>query len=70
MLFNPDPNISATEVIFSHKLKQIPHPPVKFNNLPVVSQASTKHLGMILDSKLDFNIHLDEKISKANKGIT
>ena len=69
MLFNPDPNKSATEVVFSHKLKHNIHPPVRFNNLPVVSQPSTKHLGMVLDSKLDFNIHLNEKISKANKGI-
>ena len=30
---------------------------------------STKHLGMILDKKLNFNLHLDEKILKANKGI-
>ena len=42
---------------------------MRFNNLPVVSQPSTKHLGMVLDSKLDFNIHINEKISKANKGI-
>ena len=69
MLFNPDPNKSATEVVFSHKLKQYLHPSVRFNNLPVVSQPSTKHLGMVLDSKLDFNIHINEKIFKANKGI-
>ena len=45
------------------------HPPIYFNNTPVVSQLSTKHLGMILDSKLNFSQHLSEKISKANKGI-
>ena len=69
MLFNPDPNKSATEVIFSHRREQYPHLSVKFNNSLVVSQASTKHLGMILDSKLDFNFHLNEKIALANKGI-
>ena len=37
--------------------------------IPVVSQPFTKHLGMILDSKLNFNQHLSEKIYKANKGI-
>ena len=56
-------------MIFSHKLKHCPHPPVKLNNLPVVSQTATKHLGMILDNRLDFNLHINEKISKANKGI-
>ena len=34
-----------------------------------MSQPSTKHLGMTLDSKLNFNLHLDEKISKAYKGV-
>ena len=69
MSFNPDPNKSATEVIFSHKSNQITHPAVYFNNLPISTKLSTKHLGMILDNKLNFNTHLDEKICKANKGI-
>ena len=69
MQFNPDPNKSASEVIFSRRLKNTLHPTIKFNNLPVVPQTSTKHLGMILDCKLDFSIHIDDKISKANKGI-
>ena len=67
--FNPDPNKQATEVIFSHKTSHQLHPPIYFNNTTVVSQPSTKHLGMILDSKLNFSQHLSEKISKANKGI-
>ena len=29
----------------------------------------TKHLGMILDSKLNFQSHLSEKIAKANSGL-
>ena len=69
MCFNPDPNKQAAEVIFSHKISPQLHLPIYFNNTPVVSQPSTKHLGMILDSKLNFSQHLSEKISKANKGI-
>ena len=69
MSFNPDPNKSATEVIFTHKLKKPPHPAIHFNNLPISLKPSTKHLGMILDEKLNFNAHIDEKICKANKGI-
>ena len=69
MCFNPDPNKQATEIIFSRKTNQQLHPPIYFNNSPVASQPFTKHLGMILDSKLNFNHHLGEKICKANKGI-
>ena len=69
MLFNPDPNKTATEVIFSHKSIQPQHPAIYFNNFPISSKPYTKHLGMALDSKLNFDVHLDEKISKANKGI-
>ena len=69
MSFNPDPNKQAAEVIFSHKVEHHLHQPIYFNNVPVVSQPFTKHLGMILDSKLNFNQHLSEKICKANKGI-
>ena len=44
-------------------------PSVFFNNSPVVSVSSQKHLGLILDTRLSFVNHLNEKISKANKGI-
>ena len=40
--FNPDPKKSASEIVFSHKLKKNPHPPLKLNNLPIVPQTSTK----------------------------
>ena len=69
MSFNPDPNKTATEVTFSHKIKKPFHLPVTFNNIPVALKPATKHLGMILDEKLNFNSHLEEKVLKANKGI-
>ena len=69
MSFNPDPNKEAEKIIFYHKVEHHLHPPIYFNNVPVVSQPFTKHLEMILDSKLNFNQHLSEKICKANKGI-
>ena len=40
-----------------------------FNNSLVSVQPSQKHLGLILDDKLSFEQHFNEKISKANKGI-
>ena len=69
MSLNPDPNKQAAEVIYSHKVEHHLRPPIYFNNVPVVTQPFTKHLGMIPDSKLNFNQHLSEKICKANKGI-
>ena len=42
---------------------------MSFNEAPVAHTACQKHLGMHLDEKLNFNIHVNEKIAKANKGI-
>ena len=39
----------------------------KFNGTKVQLATSQKHLGLILDSKLDFNEHMDIKITKCNK---
>ena len=40
-----------------------------FNNNILTPSDSHKHLGLILDKKLNFKNHLSEKISKANKGL-
>ena len=45
------------------------HSLIKFNNLPVQNASSQKHLGLILDGKLNFEYHLKEKCVKFNKGI-
>ena len=55
MLFNTDPSKQATEVCFSYKRDNIPHESFTFNNNKIQSAPSQKHLGFILDSKLDFN---------------
>ena len=67
MSFNPDPNKQATEVLFSRKINSDDHPKLTFNGNQVQRCSSQKHLGLILDNKLDFNKHLDEKINKCNK---
>ena len=69
MSFNPDPNKQATEVIFSRKRKLINHPTLYFNCASVASAPFQKHLGLFLDEKLTFGHHLNDKISKANKGV-
>ena len=57
MSFNPDPNKQAIEVCFSNKRDKGNYPPLKFNSTDVQIAESQKHLGLILDSKLNFNEH-------------
>ena len=68
MVFNPDVNKPAEEIIFTNR-SLILYDTIAFGNVDVKCVDSHKHLGLILDSKLTFNKHLDEKIAKANKGI-
>ena len=58
MSFNPDPNKQATEVGFSHKRKSVVNPILFFNQSPVAIEPLQKHLGLILDKRLDFKHHL------------
>ena len=69
MQFNPDPNKQANEVIFSRKSisHNLPHPPIKFNERIITKCNHDKHLGIILDSNLNFNTHIDLKIKKYGK---
>ena len=69
MQFNPDPNKQANEVIFLWKSNSsnLTYPPVKLNNINIASCSHQKHLGIILDLKLNFNTHVAQKIKKCNK---
>ena len=69
MLFNPDPQKQAVELIFSRKTKELDLPEIIFNNIPVMKVDEHKHLGIILDSKLSFSAHIKSAISKTSKGI-
>ncbi len=69
MSFNPDPTKQAVEVYFSCRFNPANAPVISFNNNDIIASEHQKHLGLILDSKLSFNRHLDEKTKKANKGI-
>ena len=69
MQFNPDITKQAIEVIFSHKIKKPVHPPLFLNGIPVARQNSTKHLGIILDEKLNFRKHIKEALTKAKTGL-
>ena len=68
MQFNPDFNKQANEVIFSWKSisHNLSHP-IKFNERIFTKCNHQKHLGIILDSNLNFNTRIDQKINKCNK---
>ena len=69
MSFNPDPFKLAQGVIFSRKLKTVPHPTVTFNKNTLSLCPAQKHLGLVLDSKLMFNEHINRILSKVNNSI-
>ena len=69
MSFNHDPTKQAVQVVFTRASKQIDHPKIYFNNNEVKTVNDHKHLGLILDSKLSFISHINEKISKPHKGL-
>ena len=69
MSLNPDPKKQAQEVIFSPKSKAILHPPLVFNNNNIIQTASQKHHGIILDTRLPFEKHLETALCKINKTI-
>ena len=67
--FNPDLNKEAQEVIFSRKMTKSSHLQTSFINVPVSHASFQKHLGNYLDEKLNFNHHINKKMTKAMKGI-
>ena len=70
MLFNPGPKKAAQEVLFPRKSQIQNHPTLSLNNIQVERSTYHKHLGVILDEKLNFKEHINSAISKVNKGIS
>ena len=70
MLFNPDPCKPAKEVVISRKKKTQSHPAISLNNIQVERTSYQKHLGLLLDEKLNFKQHVDSAILKMNKGVS
>ena len=69
MSFNPDTNKQAQEVIFSRKVQIPNHFSLTFNGTCVTQSENQKHLGMYLDSKLDFKEHAQNELNKVSKTI-
>ena len=64
MLFNLDPNKQAAEILLSKKHEKENYPPLNFDGDNVQTAISQKHLGLALDSKLDFDEHISNRINK------
>ena len=68
MSFNPIyPN--KLKKLFSQEKHRFSRTVLTFDNSPVTKTMHHKHLGLILDEKLNFKEHLKEKMSKAYEGI-
>ena len=57
MNFNPKPTKQAQEVIFTRKLQKKYYTLLYFNDSSVNETYTQKHLGMLLDFRLDFQEH-------------
>ena len=64
MSFNPEPSKQAVEILFSNRKTKTTHTFLFLNGIIVNNH---KHLGLILDSKLSFSKHLNDKINKSRK---
>ena len=49
--------------------KTLNHPTLSLDNIQVERASSQKHLGLILNGKLNFKQHIESAIVKINKGI-
>ena len=67
MKVNPDPNKRAQLVYFSNRTNKDSSLSITFNNSKVETISSKKHLGFILDGRLNFNEYLESKINKCYK---
>ena len=72
MQFNPDINKQAIQLSFPRRKVQlgaVVDPPIFFSGSEVTIKPEHKHLGKILDSKLNFYGHIQEAIIKIRRGI-
>ena len=67
MSFNPNPSTQTQEILFSRKRQNLNHDSIYFNHNLVQQVPSEIHLGMHLDTKSNFQEHLDNIMSKDDK---
>ena len=66
MQFNAD---KTKEVLFSCKRNKLILPNICLDGEVITPKSEHKHLGVVLDSRLDFKGHIREAILKARRGI-
>ena len=69
MLIYSDTDKPAQKLLFSRKRKTQNYPNITLNNIQIERLSHQKHLGIILDEKLNFKEHIDSTILKVNRGI-
>ena len=69
MEFNPSISKQAVEVLFSNERNKSILDSLFFNNIPIKQVEYTKHLGLLLDSKLNYKAHIEEKLAKGRSGL-
>ena len=69
MSFNPDPTKMTQKVLFSRKKSKVIHPSLIFNGKDVSRSEPHKHLALVFDPKLNFDMYLKGKFSVINNGI-
>ena len=67
MEFSTDPKKQATEICFSPKIVRNNTSPLSLNQSQAKISESHNDLGLILDTKLKFNEHLEDIINKYNR---
>ena len=69
MFINLDTNKPAQEVLFSKKKETQNDPNISLINIQVERVSHQKHLGIILDEKLNFKEHINSTTLKVNRGL-
>ena len=69
MIFNPDVSKQAVEIVFFSKHNPTNFDDLIFHGVGVRKVDKTKHMGLVLQEKLSFQSHIDEKIIKARQGV-
>ena len=64
MSFNLEPSKQAQEVIFTQKLQKKDCPQLYFNDSSVKETGKQKHLGMLLDFRIDFHKYWKSLLKK------
>ncbi|CAM2708417.1 unnamed protein product [Rotaria socialis] len=60
-------NINKTNFVIYHRTVQVPKIQLTYQNQPIVRQNSFKYLGFHIDSKLSFNIMINNQLVKLRK---